>query len=1222
MNMKKILSSALVVLTLFASIAGLIPVTAGAAEAVNGGTIDNVDAASRGAIVLEAYKDYDRVFTTADERLEYELSKGYLISVNSTGGLYTIYVNQYTGMMYYKNNSNGKILTSNPVNYKNLDSDSARDKLMSQISLKYSLDTGAKVPNNGIILSAPDAAKKGQINVSYIANGIRVNYTIGDTTTRYNVPMQILEEDFINDIFNPMLEFYQNLFTEVVVPDGALKGIVITEDQYDFYGKEIWSYEKTSFGSSKPQTVSGNRLDEYGNLNVKGLQTYLDYTKQLAEKVYPAATEYENPNRKEVNYAYQALYNLLANFVLVEPKNTAVYGEGGTSYTTTTAKIKYYQENPGSDKAVYMCPKQPSDAGLDTLQGRLAKYAGYTVDMLLVHEEACFYEADVIENPVFKCSLEYTFNTDGSLSVRLPVNSITFNEAVYNLDSITPLQYMGAGNLTGDGYVFMPDGSGSIMDYADFRSGLNIDNISLKLLVYGDDFAYANPAGKHTEKVSMPIFGVTTRDTEANMLKDTAATADTKGFFAILEEGAALASIAIEFGGNETRRGAIYGTYSPYPSDKYVSNSAVGGSTSTYTIVSDSKYTGSYVTRYVLLGDDCKYGDTEYAASYAGMATYYRDYLKAKGDLKKIETFSEDLPLYIEALGSMNVVEKILTFPVTVSKPLTTFDDIVTMYNELSDVKKKFDEKAAEYEAKAVELKDNKTLANKYSERAAEYKRLSAEMESIKNINFRLTGFANGGMYYTYPSKVKWESSVGGKNGFRELIKTAADLTKDGASFGVYPEFDFVYRNNTAWNDGISTGTDLSRMVDNRYASKQVYNSVLGIYESFYSMVISTDVMDGFYTKFEKKYGKYEHEYISLSTLGSDLNSNLDRENAINRHESSENVVALLDRIANTDGYEIMTDVGNSYALGYADHILNITTDSSHYINSSYTVPFIGMVLHGYVRYAGSPLNYAGSPSYEILRAIENGASPYYILCYENTEFMKEDELLNDYYGIDYKNWYDKLVQQYNVLNKQIGDLQSWEITDHRVILAERIIDEKEEAANLELLKAEFIELVVEDIEIAIDAAFDAATGFGTKINLTVDAAALANQAQAFFNVKDDEWSKTEYIADIVFDDAETSEIYTSDSTEATQVAVSAISDYAARTKYDFVTDSFADDKNYDYTDYTATNKRVVVVTYKNTENGKTVSFILNYSVYAVEVKLDATHTYEIEQYGFKRIEG
>ena len=1204
MNIKKILSSALIVMLVFTMFAGFIPVRVDAAYSAGSVGTQSLTVDQIKSIVKDAYKDYGQTFNSAEERLVYEFAQGYLDYVYSAGGEYTIYVNRYNGYVYYKNNLTGQILTSNPYSVSGFASDATKRSLLNQISIKFSLDSGDLPPSNGVLSGSIDAAERGQISTTLIAGGIRVNYTIGDTTTRYYTPIQITAESFNEYILTPMLDYYRDMLLEFVSDSSAS-----TLDNYDYYEQEKWGSYKT--------------YNDYGHVIMRTVAEYLEITQNDYRKVYTSA---DDEIRKELDSLNAEIKRIATSYNLVEPRtyNNSIVPETEVE----KLNLEYYKQNPGSEVAIYYCSKAPAKDGtinnsyaahLKKLQASIVKYAGYTTELLALHESECLYVYPIAENPVFRCSIEYTFNTDGTLSIRLPVNSISFDEEVYNLESLTPLQFFGAGDLTKDGYVFIPDGSGSVIEYEDFYKSYNKQNVNLKLSVYGDDFAYANPSGKHKEQISMPVYGLTgvvSTGTGASVQ------AENSGFFAILEEGASLATLYVTFGGSTHHYSNVYASYSPYPSDQYYlgGTSGVGAS---YTIVSDSKYTGSYVTRIVMLGDE-RDPETKNVASYVGMAGYYRDYLKSRGELEAIESFNEDIPLYIEALGSMTVMEKILTFPVSVSKALTKFDDIVTMYKELADVTTKFRAKAEEYRQKSAAETENKTLHEKYLARAEEYDRLVAEMESIKNINFKLTGFANGGMYFTYPTSVTWEDACGGKNGFNSLIAQA-----DSLGFGVYPEFDFAYMSNSAWFDGISETTDLSRMVDNRYASKQVYNSVLGVYQSFYSMVISTDALDRLYTQFNSNYSVYGNKKLSVSTLGSDLNSNFDSENPINRNESSNNIAALLDRIANADGYEVMTSVGNSYAIGYSDHILDIATDSSHFTYSSYTVPFIGMVLHSYVSYAGTPINYSGSPDYEILRAIENGASLYYILCYDNTEFMKEDQVLNDYYGIDYENWYDKLVQQYNVLNDAIGAYQSYEIVDHKIVIGERVIDEKEALANKETLKDEFIALVEAKIIDEINAAFDEMSkdiaNIGRGVSLNVNVTALVEQAVGALNISADELNAVTdngandtFVEKLIALVAKYNAEYTDNGDNST-VKISAI-EYS--TVYDFVTDSLCDDDDYDYTDYTADTKRVAVVTYKNAETGDVVRFILNYNVYSVTVKLDADTTIELPKFGFAKIDG
>ena len=129
------------------------------------------------------------------------------------------------------------------------------------------------------------------------------------------------------------------------------------------------------------------------------------------------------------------------------------------------------------------------------------------------------------------------------------------------------------------------------------------------------------------------------------------------------------------------------------------------------------------------------------------------------------------------------------------------------------------------------------------------------------------------------------------------------------------------------------------------------------------------------------------------------------------------------------------------------------------------------MILHGYVNYAGAPLNYSGSPDYDILRSIENGASIYYIIGYQNTDIMKDDEEFNKYYSISYEHWFDDIVEKYAIINSQIGNLQDYHIVGHEILIGERVIDRSEQIDNLKALMDEFVQNFRATLESEIDIA-------------------------------------------------------------------------------------------------------------------------------------------------------
>lgn len=1181
MKLNKILSSALALVMVFSSIFVLIPTRADAAYV--GDTADTLAAPEDiAAYVTEVYSTYD--FKTAEEMLMYEKSLGYLVSTVSADGRYAIYVNAYTGVLYYQDRYTGQILTSNPVSYGH--SEEVNKQLLSQVVINFSdVATGVETA----FYSAVESALRSQLSVEYIKDGIRVNYIFGDTEARYLLPGAMEASKFENLIFIPMLNDICSLMEQYCAGE-------------DYAGEyDIFTTAKYS-----------EKLYKDGHLDVMGLRPYLKDMENMYKKVLKRNSE-----------EFKLIQTLITDV------NTVM-----TYYTFSATKFEI---------PAYVLKTMTTNAQKNSGAALFRKYCGsYNIAEMIKDEAECGYEDNTATKPVFNCSIEYGFNSDGSLSVRLPANSISFDETIFALDNVTVLKYFGAGNINRDGYIFYPDGSGAILefkDYPDLRTYVSGD-------VYGIDYCYSSISGTHREQITMPVFGVVS-EVDAN--ESTKLLFGTKeinsGYLAVIEEGASLASLQMETGGLTCRYGSAYCSYTPYPSDEYdLSKTLSVSGASKYTIVSESRYNGSYITRYVMLTDEvvAKTVKTPYVSSYVGMATYYRDLLYKEGNLSNIEIMTDDLPLYIEVLGCMDVIKKILSFPVTTSIPITTFDNVREIYETLSDAVNVYNEKAAECEKIASETDDEQEAFDR-RKLAEEYRALSAEIENITNVNVRLTGFYNGGLYSTYPTKLKWSKACGGKKGFKELVSFANDISaEEGKNLGIFADFDFLYISNTAMGDGIRTKGNVSRMVDNRYASQQVYNSVLQDFESRYSLVVNPGALDKLYSKFIKKYSKFDYNNISVSTFGSDINSNFDADEPINRDDAEGYICSVLEDMTANKNMNVMIDKGNVYSIKYASHIIGLAIDSSHLMYSSYTIPFVGMVLHGSVSYAGAAINYSGTTAYDILRAIESGASIYYILGYQNESYMKEDLILSDYYGVSYAYWYDSILKTYTELNAAIGNLQDCFIVDHQMVKGERVIQDKEWVANYELLMNEFVDELRLSLDAAVDAAYDKliADGapYGTAIKLSVDAESILNWFASEINFNfadyralkisdDEEVNSTDAalaaLVDKFYSDVENivSEFeaqYNGDGIDVVDVVVN-VDNATYESKYSFVTDSIATDSDdeYEYTNYTNDIGNIVLVTYSDGTR-----FILNYNIYSVEVDLGEGRVYTLGKYEYVKIGG
>ena len=852
--------------------------------------------------------------------------------------------------------------------------DTAADSVKAELLSQIIIGyTGNEIAGTNIFTSYTDAALNNQIRVKSIKNGMRVEYTIGREETKYLVPRLITEERFMTEIYEP------------------LKAGIDASDMSDI--------EK----------------------------------KFMLNNTFMSRFALRDPDAMKSDRALADLYK--------EVPITATLG------------------------AVYMIDVEIAAAELQMLEELIKTYCpSYTYEELDMDHALTEYESEDKNPPVFKMALEYTLD-DMGLSVTLPANGIRFDESIYQLSYVTILPYMGAGQYSdarpNKGYTFIPDGSGAIFRFEDLAStGATVGGA-----IYGQDYAYHTITGKYQEVFKMPVFGIV-RDNEYVYQQETTGSHSvvkvenptTSGFFAIIEEGDALAEIKSNHLGQKAHYHTVQLSVNPRPSDTYnISGGAVTGTGSSWTVVSDRKYLGNYKVRYIMLTDDkvaAEKGITDYyPANYTGMAYAYRDYRtspystgtqneKAENQTTVLDRIASDkfesqIPLYLETFGTIETVEKILSIPVNVMTPLTTFEDIKQIYNDLSQ--------------KGVD---------------------------ITNINFKLTGYANGGMYSTVPYKLTWEKAVGGNKGFKELLEFANGINKtsstDGNNLGIFPDFDFAYVNNMSSFDGISLKDHAVKTIDDRYIGKASYSATYQAYIIDGGLAISPAYFSRFYDKLADNYLEYSIDgtgvdlNISVATLGTELNSDFDDDEPYNREDSKDFTIEAFKNLSDTYG-NVMTNGGNSYTWQYVDYILDMPIDSSRYLSSSNTVPFTGMVLHGYVQYAGSPINMEGNIQYGILKAIENGASIYFILTYDNATLLKEDIRLSQYYSVRYDIWagsYNdegefkagELVDVYHNLNSVTHDLQDKLITNHVMLTGQRIPDEDELIADAEAEEAARVE--------------------------------------------------------------------------------------------------------------------------------------------------------------------
>ena len=372
----------------------------------------------------------------------------------------------------------------------------------------------------------------------------------------------------------------------------------------------------------------------------------------------------------------------------------------------------------------------------------------------------------------------------------------------------------------------------------------------------------------------------------------------------------------------------------------------------------------------------------------SAISTWYRDYLINNGVLKKLAKTDESA-FYLETIGLITRKDSFFGIPYNKKISITSFEDAVKLMDD---------------------LKEN----------------------GVANIKLRYKGWANGGLSNTAPSKATPEKKLGGKDGF----KTLAEYIKKN-NYSLFPDVNFhIVRNNKMFDSFIPL-FDSPRSNDDNIVlitPPEELNNISSE-QNFYS-AIKPSKMGDYYSSYFKSYEKYGIGASSISYAGNMLYSDFDKDNGITRQRSLEMLKENLNKNSTAIG-NLMTDGGNAYIFPYAGDILNIPLSDSGNIVEDESVPFMQIVLHGYIQYAGAAVNLSDNLQISLLKSAEYGANLYFALGYENTDSLK-DTTLSYMYSIDYNTWKSDIVSLYNKYNSVFASLQNQAITGHEK-LAENV---------------------------------------------------------------------------------------------------------------------------------------------------------------------------------------
>jgi len=279
--------------------------------------------------------------------------------------------------------------------------------------------------------------------------------------------------------------------------------------------------------------------------------------------------------------------------------------------------------------------------------------AGYTADDLAFDNQENGVEGGgVSDKPSFVIPVEYRLEK-GALVVSVPLSQIQ-ESGQYRIRNIDLLAYFGAADTKGEGYMLVPDGSGSLIH---LNNGKTQEEQYVQR-VYGadpNDNSLSRP--QVSESAHMPVFGLKNGE---------------NAWFAVIEKGDGIASISADIGGRQNSYNHVHATFSLRGEDElemYTSQKM-----QEIQLLGEEPYRGDIQVRYHFLhGED---------ASYSGMARLYQQQLIDQDVLKPLAEQTA-LPFYVDVLGAVDKKASFLSVPYRTTIAMTTYEQATEMAAKL-----------------------------------------------------------------------------------------------------------------------------------------------------------------------------------------------------------------------------------------------------------------------------------------------------------------------------------------------------------------------------------------------------------------------------------------------------------------------------------------------------------------------------------------------------------
>lgn len=283
----------------------------------------------------------------------------------------------------------------------------------------------------------------------------------------------------------------------------------------------------------------------------------------------------------------------------------------------------------------------------------------------------------------------------------------------------------------------------------------------------------------------------------------------------------------------------------------------------------------------------------------------------------------------------------------------------------------------------------------------------------ITDISMTLSGWNKGGYHGASYGTTKFEKKVGNK---KEIAELRDLVEKQGGKFSL--TLNLVKANQ----DQIRVKQDAALNATLNAAQKTIPNKSL-MYQTSYFLG-----HEKMMKALDKSLSDLEEYDLLLEDLGKYLYADYTIGEEITRDRVKEEIENRMEKAKQS----VILDAENLYLVKYVSEIVNVPVSSSQYIYETDSVPFLQMVLRGSVDYFGPYSNQGFYSDASILKMIEYGAYPSFIVMGADN-FSLNDTPLENHFSLNFNDWEDKILNVYDKVNGALSNVKGQAITSHSV---------------------------------------------------------------------------------------------------------------------------------------------------------------------------------------------